>query len=131
MAEAARPTRRERLGVWLMDRLRYEGLLRRPAPAQLGIANRRERLQAAPDGWGQACLWRYTSRLHAPAIQPELGRRLLRRCLATAPIRRRASPGLADGPPELSVLIGHRGSERLPLLLATLESLAAQEDVRL
>jgi len=131
MAEASGPTRRERLGVWLMDRLRYEWRLRRPAPAQLGIANRRERLEAAPDGWGQACLWRYTSRLHAPAIQPELGRRLLRRCLATAPIQRRASPGWAAGPPELSVLIGHRGSERLPLLLATLESLAAQEGVRL
>jgi GT2 family glycosyltransferase len=29
------------------------------------------------------------------------------------------------------VLIGHRGTERLPLLLATLESLAAQENVRL
>ncbi|WP_146134585.1 glycosyltransferase family 2 protein [Aphanothece minutissima] len=131
MAEAAGPTRRERLGVWLKDRLRYEWLLRRPAPAQLGIANRRERLEAAPDGFGQACLWRYTSRLHAPAIQPELGRRLLRRCLAAAPIRRRPTPGWAAGPPEVSVLIGHRGTERLPLLLATLESLAAQEGVRL
>ena len=131
MAEAARPTWRERLGVWLKDRLSYEWHLRRPAPAQLGIANRRERLEPAPDGWGQACRWRYTSRLHAPAVQPELGRRLLRRCLAAAPIRRQAAPGWAGGPPELSVRIGHRGTERLPLLLATLESLAAQEDVRL
>ncbi|MCP9833663.1 glycosyltransferase [Cyanobium sp. Aljojuca 7A6] len=119
------------MGVWLKERLRYEWLLRRPAPAHLTIANRDERLEAAPDGRGQACLWRYTSRLHAAGIQPELGRRLLHRSLAAAPIRRRAVPGWGDGPPELSVLIGHRGNERLPLLLATLESLAAQEDVRI
>ena len=131
MAEAAGASRKERLGVWLKERLRYEWLLRRPAPAQLAIANRNERLEAAPDGEGQACLWRFTSRLHAPRLQPELGRRLLERCLAAAPVRRRSAPPWDEGPPELSVLIGHRGSERLPLLLATLESLAAQEDVRL
>ncbi|MDM7953670.1 MAG: glycosyltransferase [Cyanobium sp. CZS 25K] len=131
MAEATGPSRKEWLGVWLKERLRYEWLLRRPAPAHLEIANRSERLAPAPDGGGQACLWRYTSRLHAPGVQPELGRRLLRRCLAAAPIRSRPTPGWADGPPELSVLIGHRGTERLPLLLATLESLAAQEGVRL
>ncbi|MBW4530487.1 MAG: glycosyltransferase [Aphanothece saxicola GSE-SYN-MK-01-06B] len=131
MAEAARASRKERLGVWLKERLRYEWLLRRPAPAPLAIANRDERLEAAPDGPGQACLWRHTSRLHAPRLQPELGRRLLDRCLLEAPLRRRSAPLWSEGPPELSVLIGHRGSERLPLLLATLESLAAQEDVRL
>ena len=131
MAEATGPSRKERLGVWLKDRLRYERLLARPAPAHLAIANRHERLEAAPDGRGQACLWRYTSRLHAPAVQPRLGQRLLHRCLEEAPIRRRSAPTWDEGPPELSVLIGHRGTERLPLLLATLESIAAQEGVRL
>lgn len=131
MAEAARPSRKEWLGVWLKERLCYEWLLRRPAPAHLAIANRDERLEMAPDGGGQACLWRFTSRLHAPRLQPPLGKRLLRRCLAEAPIRRRSTLLRGDGPPELSVLIGHRGLERLPLLLATLDSLAAQEDVRL
>lgn len=131
MAEATGPSRKEWLGVWLKERLRYEWLLRRPAPAHLAIANRDELLEAAPDGLGQRCLWRHTSRLHAPRLQPPLGTRLLHRCLEEAPIRRRSAPGWEDGPPELSVLIGHRGSERLPLLLATLNSLAAQEDVRL
>ena len=131
MAEAGGASLKEWLGVWLKDRLRYERLLHRPAPAHLGIANRNERLEAAPDGRGQACLWRFTSRLHAPSVQPGLGLRLLERCLEEAPIRRRSAPRWGDGPPELSVLIGHRGTERLPLLLATLESFAAQEDVRL
>jgi GT2 family glycosyltransferase len=131
MDEGSGSSRRERLGVWLKDRLRYEHLLRQPSPAHLRIANRREELEAAPDGFGQACLWPFTSRLHAPGLQPELGLRLLRRCLAEAPIRRCASPPASADPPELSVLIGHRGTERLPLLLATLESIAAQEGVRL
>jgi len=126
--------RRERLGVWLKDRWRYERALRAPSPAYLALANRRERLKPAPDGLGWACDWTYTSVLHAPGVQPALGLRLLRRCLADAPIARRPSPALPLGPeeiPDLSVLIGHRGEQRLPLLLATLESLAAQTEVRL
>jgi len=115
MAEAARPSRKEWLGVWLKERLRYEWLLRRPAPAHLAIANRDERLQASPDGDGQACLWHHTSGLHAPRLQPPLGSRLLHRCLAEAPIRRRSTPLWGEGPPELSVLIGHRGLEPLHL----------------
>jgi len=122
---------REHLGVWLKDRLRYERRLRNRSKAYLGLANRQEHLAPAPDGSGYACQWQYTSRLHAPALQPGLGLRLLRRCLADAPILRRSAPLPFEGSPELSVLIGHRGTERLPLLLATLESLAAQVDVHL
>ena len=97
----------------------------------LSLANRRELLEPAPDGSGYACRWIHTSRLHAPLVQPSLGQRLLSRCLTDAPIGRRAAPDPFRGPPELSVLIGHRGTERLPLLLATLESLAAQQGVKL
>lgn len=122
---------RERLGVWLKDRWRWERRLRSRSRSYLSLCNRTERLEAAPDGSGQACRWAYTSRLHAPLIQPELGRRLLQRCLADAPIRQRPDPLGGSSEPELSVLIGHRGLERLPLLLATLDSLAAQEEVQL
>lgn len=122
---------REHLGVWLKDRRRYERGLQGDGQAYLAIANRHERLAPAPEGPGYACQWQYTSRLHAPTLQPRLGQRLLRRCLEDAPIQRRPAPEPYAGPPELSVLIGHRGTERLPLLLATLESLAAQVDVRL
>jgi hypothetical protein len=127
---------RERLGVWIKDRWRWERCLRDPARRYLSLANRRESLEPAPDGSGFACRWAFTSRLHAALVQPRLGQRLLRRCLIDAPITRRSAPAdfpAAAGlePPEISVLIGHRGLERLPLLLATLESLAAQQDVRL
>jgi hypothetical protein len=125
---------KDHLGVWMKDRWRYERALRGASPAYLALANRHEQLEPAPDGLGQACLWHYTSRLHAPGIQPHLAQRLLRRCLADAPIGQGSSPSPPSRPttdPDLSVLIGHRGLERLPLLLATLESLAAQEHSRI
>jgi hypothetical protein len=123
---------RERMGVLLKDRLRYERCLRSPSRAYLSLSNRYERLQEAPDGIGYACQWQYTSRLHAPAVQPGLGQRLLRRCLSDAPIVRRPTPLMSPlGRPQISILIGHRGTERLPLLQATLESLAAQQRVLL
>jgi hypothetical protein len=122
---------REHLGVWLKDRWRYERKLRSRTRAYLALTNRNERLSTAPDGEGYGCLWQFTSDLHAPRLQPGLGLRLLRRCLDDAPIERRVSPDPFEGSPQITVLIGHRGVERLPLLLATLESFAAQEQLRL
>jgi hypothetical protein len=131
MAEPGSDHLRQQLGVWLKDRWRWERALRSSSRRYLALANRREMLEAAPDGSGYACRWTFTSRLHAPLVQPHLGQRLLSRCLADAPIAHSPSQEPFNGAPELSVLIGHRGQERLPLLLATLESLAAQEGVKL
>jgi len=122
---------RDHLGVWIKDRWRWERCLRSSSRRYLSLANRTETLEPAPNGSGYACRWAFTSRLHAPSVQPHLAQRLLRRCLADAPIGRQTTPPQSPARPELSVLIGHRGSERLPLLLATLESLAAQENVQL
>lgn len=130
--QSARPAAwKEHLGVWLKDRWRYERKLRSRTRAYLALANRRERLVSAPDGIGFSCQWQFTSDLHAPRLQPDLGLRLLRRCLEDAPIERRPEPDPCAGAPQLSVLIGHRGVERLPLLLATLETFAGQEDLPL
>jgi hypothetical protein len=120
---------REQLGVWLKDRLRYERRLRSRSRAYLGLANRYERLEEAPDGSGYACCWQYTSKLHAPGVHPDLAIRLLRRCLDDAPIDKSDTPRSSNESPRVSVLIGHRGTERLPLLLATIETFAAQQDV--
>ena len=131
MAEPGSPTLREQLGVWLKDRWHWERALRSSSRRYLGLANRSETLEPAPDGEGFACCWTYTSRLHATRVQPRLAQRLLRRCLGDAPIGRRPAPEPFSDTPQISVLIGHRGTERLPLLLATLESLADQEGVTL
>lgn len=119
------------LGVWFKDRWRYEKALRSSSKDYLKLSNRAEQLEVSPSGLGYACLWQYTSRLHAPQIQPSLGLRLLRRCLRDNPIYQASRPTKIFDKPEVSVLIGHRGTERLPLLLETLKCIAAQKDVGL
>lgn len=120
---------RESLGVWLKDRWRYERALRGPADRFLALCNRHEVLEPAPQDCGYNCCWAFTSHLHAPTVLPSLGQRLLQRCLEYAPIAQRSDPPAFSTAPQVSVLIGHRGLERLPLLLATLESLAGQRQV--
>lgn len=93
------------------------------------VRNRSERLEAAPDGSGYRCDWKWTSDLLAPKLIPPLGRLLMRRALADHPIRQAEAPSAPGGrDPEISFLIGHRGMARLPHLLATLQSIAAQKD---
>lgn len=116
---------KQKLGAALIDIPRYELGLRRNWAT---IRNRRESLSPGPNGVGVACKWRWTSELHVTKVFPSLGARLMQRSIADWPI------SFADAPtqtPEvqLSFVIGHRGLERLPLLLATLSTIAAQRGV--
>jgi hypothetical protein len=117
-------------GVYARDWLRYRRRLAEPGDAYLSICNRYETLESGPAGVGQRCLWQWTSKLHAPTVVPDLGLRLMRRALADHPVHR--APSLqrgGGGKPDVTFLIGHRGSARLAQLLATIESIAAQRDV--
>jgi hypothetical protein len=116
-------------GVLLKDWLRYRLRMSGAGAQYLGICNRNERLQAAPQGDGYRCAWQWTSQLHAPTIFPDLGLRLMRRALSDHPVRRLASPAHDGVQPDISFIIGHRGAARLALLRATLESIAAQRRV--
>lgn len=98
--------------------------------AYLALRNRNEQLEAAPDSSGYRCLWQWTSDLHAPKVIPALGRQLMRRALRVHPIAQAGTPLPSAGDPQISFLIGHRGMERVPHLLATLSSIAAQQGVR-
>jgi hypothetical protein len=113
------------LGVVLKDWARYRRALNNPDASYLGLCNRHERLAATPDGTGFKCEWQWTSELVAPQYLPHLGTRLLRRALEDHPIRRGGAPA-PQAKPEVTFVIGHRGVERLPHLLATLESIAGQ-----
>lgn len=93
------------------------------------IRNRRERLGLGVRGEGARCEWLWTSDLHVAHVFPALGRALLRRTLRDWPIQLADAPRDHRRPPQVAFLIGHRGMERLPLLSATLASLAAQEGV--
>jgi N-terminal domain of galactosyltransferase/Glycosyl transferase family 2 len=115
-------------GVLAKDLIPYvTALARQDASAYLGLSNRMECLERAPDGSGFRCDWQWTSDLHAPKHLPWLGRWLAARALADHPIRRLPRPETAPEPPDVSFIIGHRGAARRPHLLATIESIAGQQ----
>jgi hypothetical protein len=94
--------------------------------AWLEIHNRSESITA--NERGVKCNWRFTSELHIANVFPSTGRRLMHQALTRWPIAMRDAP-VVNGPPRVSFLIGHRGTERLPHLLATLRSIAGQSGV--
>jgi hypothetical protein len=120
----------EFVGVMLKDWLRYESDLRFNQHKYLMLQNRVERIAAGPEDLGYVCLWPHTSKLHAPLVMPHLGRQLLKVCMAKSTFQLKESR-TEDSEIILSVLIGHRGMERLQLLLLTLRSIAAQTEVNL
>jgi hypothetical protein len=98
------------------------------------VRNRNERLSPVPgrrSPSGAQCDWQWTSDLHIAKVFPPLGRVLMKRSLHDWPIEFRAEPLQRDENAQVSFIIGHRGTERLPHLLLTLQSIAAQREVSL
>lgn len=126
---------RQHLGAIAYDLPRFVRAMRLSRVNRLGAApwvnycNRNERLTVGPDGLGVACGWQWTSDLHIAKVFPALGLRLMKRALADWPITLQSEPELQTAPPDVSFIIGHRGQARLPHLLLTLQSLAAQRGV--
>lgn len=113
------------LGTWLR-------VLRSTSGGWRLARNRNDSLELAADGSGVRVPGQWTSPLLAPSVIPALGRALYRRAIDEHPIvlDRRCIRGFADTP-EASVLIGHRGADRIPHLLAVLSTIASQRDVSL
>jgi len=123
---------RQLAGVLFKDLFRYLSAINKDSDEWLMISNRNDRLISSPNIKGIQCDWRYTSMLHAPQIMPFLGKRLMQRAILDYPIllceERKKTKHF---PPDASIIIGHKGKERLPNLLLTLSSIAAQDDVSL
>src|SRR2546430_5178580 len=116
---------RHRIGALLYDWPRYRRAMRGGRWALMH--NRNERVST--DGRGVRCEWRFTSDLHIAKVYPSLGVRLMERAFEQWPIVMADRPA-ADGPtPIVSFIVGHRGVDRLPHLLATLRSIAGQNRV--
>lgn len=92
------------------------------------IRNRDETI--TPHDLGARCEWQFTSELHIANIFPATSTRLMRRALDDWPIRLDCG-GSAAALQKIDVtfVIGHRGRARLPHLLTTVRSIAAQRDV--
>ena len=106
------------------------------------MRNRDDEVEVNPNGAGVHCKWMHTRQLHLCNVFPVAARWLLQKAVKHHPIRFQKKPDHIsdqlvcfneatdlDAPPEVSFLIGHRGLERLPLLLTTLQSIAAQKGV--
>lgn len=118
------PSPRALAGALLHDALPFEWHLRRRWQR---IHNRDE--QITIDGLGVRCEWKWTLPVHYCGVVPSASRRLLRRALRDWPIHL-ADDRARDDDPEVTFLIGHRGTARLPHLLMTLRSIAAQRGAR-
>jgi hypothetical protein len=105
--------------------LRGWGAYRKLHRPWIAIRNRDETLSI--DGRGARCEWRYTTDLHIAKVFPSTSARLMRRVFSDWPIELRDVPEPSANP-DVSFVIGHRGLARLPHLLATLRSIAAQRD---
>lgn len=115
---------RRRLGALIYDWPRF---LRHIGGDWTRLRNRDETLTIGPRG--VRCEWPYSSELHIANVYPSASRWLLRRALETWPISLRDDAASVGGAPRVSFVIGHRGTERLPNLRATLRSIAAQSGV--
>jgi hypothetical protein len=118
---------KQKAGAAVIDWPRFELYLRH---RWTQIRNRRERLRRSSEGPGVECEWQWTSDLHVAKVFPTLGTRLMRRALRDWPIAFADAPHDGKETPQLSFIIGHRGSDRIPYLLATIGTIDAQCDVR-
>ena len=124
-------TIRQKIGALIFDVPRFLGTLGGDRWVRFG--NRGDPLEIGPDGRGVRCAWTNTRELHLCNVFPPAARRLLAVALRRHPVRLADAPDPAlpdEGAPDVSFLIGHRGVERLPLLLMVLKSIAAQRGVR-
>jgi hypothetical protein len=126
---------KQKLGACIYDlprslwAIRPQSSQRRLSAPWVYFRNRSERLIAAPAGLGVRCDWQWTSDLHVAKIFPSLGRLIMKRALRDFPVIFQKAPSEPKGPIEVSFIIGHRGMQRLPHLLLTLQSIAAQHDI--
>ncbi len=129
---------RSRLGTMLFDRPRLAWVLLFPRLARLlgsswvDFHNRAESLTYTADGPGAVSSAEWSSDLTVGRVFPGVANRLLEAALADWSIRlaEKLPPPPAHGP-LVSFIIGHRGLERLPHLLATLRSILGQREIRL
>ena len=122
---------RQKLGAILYDLPRFLWSMR-PSSRRTWVhmRNREERLTAGPNGCGVLCDWEWTSDLHLAGVFPFLGHLLMNRALRSWPIGFQDEPiGAHSGKIKVSFIIGHRGMQRLPHLLLTLRSIAAQREI--
>lgn len=128
-------TLKRRLGCWIHERKDAEMVLRIPLVArQLGrnwldLCNRHESISVDPGSGGRICHWVDSSPLTVARLFPQVGARLMHRCLKEWPVRfQEFAAATTPSNPEVTFVVGVRGTGRLPQFRAALASLLAQEN---
>jgi hypothetical protein len=113
---------RQFLGALGYDGLRYERAVRGRWER---MHNRSETITLDPAGRGVRCEWQWSSPIDYCRFVPRAGVRLLRAALNEWPVAF-ADSRPPEEHPQVTFVIGHRGLARLPQLILTLRSIAAQ-----
>lgn len=116
---------RHTFGALIYDWPRF---LRAVAARWTLMRNRADTISVDEASGGVRCEWEFSSDLHIAAVHPFTARWLMNRALREWPIGYAQRPRV-EGDPRVSFIIGHRGAARVPLLLKTIETIAAQRDV--
>lgn len=116
-------TLRTRIGALALDLPRSLHALAGDRWIHLG--NRGDRFEKSTKPPGVRCLGAGTSELHLCRAFPNIGRRVLRQALRQWPIHKAHEVSFSTDP-AISFLIPFRGRDRLPQLISTIESIAAQ-----
>jgi len=131
----ARTALRQKLGCWLNERWRLEVALRAPRFAKthglgwMELCNRHETLRRDETSGGRICLWEFSSALTVARVFPRAGQRLLAHCLDEWPIQlSESSPSQGEAEPDLSVVIGVRGTGRMDQLMACIAAARGQRN---
>ena len=128
---------KERLGTLIYDWPRF--LAATWTGNWIQMRNRNDKVSFSQDQSGLRCDWVHTRPLHLCNVFPATASMLLDRALQIHPVVFKECPDFVSKRqvclngsttksdlPDVSFLIGHRGMERLPLLLVTLQTIAAQ-----
>ena len=128
---------RAKLGCWANERWRLEIILRWPRLAKwlgmswLDLCNRHERLLVDEVSGGRICPWPFSSALTVTRIFPETASRLVHHVHQRWPVDLEPVADYAPGAePDASIIIGVRGTGRLPQFEACLRTLQAQKGAR-
>lgn len=129
-------TIKQQLGCWLHERWRTEFVLRAPRLASAmgltwqDLCNRHERIGADEVSSGRVCFWEYSSQLTVARLTPEIGGRLLTHCMKEWPVSfTPSSDAMPRTTPDISVIVGVRGTARTAQFQGCLASLRAQRNV--
>lgn len=90
------------------------------------VRNRHDHLLITNNPVGVNVDQKWSSNLYLPMIFPIFGKILFKKATDSHPIKFEPTYTLKHKQPDVTFIIGHRGSARTPLLLKTLSSIAAQ-----